>query len=76
MVNSVWNKEELPQRWRQSVVVLICGKKVDKTGCSNWSITIANYIQYFINILLSRLTACADIIIGDCHCGFCFNRYL
>jgi hypothetical protein len=35
LINSVWNKEELPQVWKESVIVHI-HKKGDKSGCSNY----------------------------------------
>jgi len=33
-INSIWNKEELPEEWKESIVVPIY-KKGDKTDCSN-----------------------------------------
>jgi len=33
-VNSIWNKEELPEEWKESITVPIC-KKGDKTDCNN-----------------------------------------
>jgi hypothetical protein len=44
-VNSIWNKEELPEEWKESIVVPIC-KKGDKTDCSNYgriSIVLTTY---------------------------------
>jgi hypothetical protein len=35
LINSVWNKEELPEEWKESVIVLIY-KKGDKTDCSKY----------------------------------------
>jgi len=35
LTNSVWNKEELPEQWKESIVVPIY-KKGDKTDCSNY----------------------------------------
>ena len=32
---SIWNKEELREEWKESIVVPI-HKKGDKTGCSNY----------------------------------------
>jgi hypothetical protein len=32
---SIWNKEELPEEWKESVIVPI-NKKGDKTDCSNY----------------------------------------
>jgi hypothetical protein len=46
---SIWNKEELPEEWKESIIVPIY-KKGDKTDCNNYKgcITSANYIQNFI----------------------------
>jgi len=32
---SIWNKEELPEEWRESIIVPI-HKKEDKTDCNNY----------------------------------------
>jgi hypothetical protein len=34
LINSVWNKEELPEEWREWIILLIY-KKGDATDCSN-----------------------------------------
>jgi hypothetical protein len=36
LVNSVWNKEELPDQWKESIIVPIQKKKGDKTDCNNF----------------------------------------
>jgi sorting nexin-29 len=71
----IWNKEELPRRWKESIVVPI-HKKGDKTDCSNYRGISLLSISYNIlsNILLSRLIPYADEIIGDHQCGFRRNR--
>jgi hypothetical protein len=35
LINSVWNKEELPDLWKESIVVPI-HKKGDETDCNNY----------------------------------------
>jgi alkylated DNA repair dioxygenase AlkB len=35
LLNSLWSKEELPDQWKESIIVLIY-KKGDKIGCSNY----------------------------------------
>ena len=35
LINSIWNKDELPEEWNESIVVPIY-KKGDKTYCSNY----------------------------------------
>jgi hypothetical protein len=74
LTNSVWNKEELPADWKESIIVPFY-KKGDKTVCSNYrgvSLLSTTY-KILSNILLSRLTPYADII-GDYQCGFRRHR--
>jgi hypothetical protein len=71
LIKLIWNKEELPHQWKESIVVPVC-KKGDKTDCSNYrglSLLSTSY-KILSNIFLSRLTPYADGIIGDHHCGF------
>jgi hypothetical protein len=35
LINCVWNKEELPVQWKESIIVPI-HKKGDKTDCNNY----------------------------------------
>jgi hypothetical protein len=35
LINSVWNKEELPDQWKESIIVPI-HKKDNKTDCNNY----------------------------------------
>jgi hypothetical protein len=35
LINSVWNKEELPDHWKESIIVPV-HKKGDKTDCYNY----------------------------------------
>jgi len=35
LINSIWNKEELPKVWKESFIVPIY-KKDDETECSNY----------------------------------------
>jgi hypothetical protein len=67
----IWNKEELPHQWKESVVVPI-HKKGDKSDCSNYrgiSLPSTSY-KILSNILLYRLTPYADEITGNHQCGF------
>ena len=60
LINSI---EELPEEWKESVMVLIW-KKGDKTGCNNYrSISLLSTMYRILsNILLSRLTPYAEEI--------------
>ena len=75
LINSVWNKEELPEQWKESVTVPI-SKKGDKTDCSNHRAISLLSTAYKIlsNILLSRLTTFAEGITGKHQCAFRHNR--
>jgi hypothetical protein len=35
LINSIWNKEKLPDQWKESIIVPV-HKKGDKTDCSNY----------------------------------------
>jgi hypothetical protein len=71
VINSVWDKEELPDQWKESIIVTI-HKRGDKTECSNYVGVSLISISYKIltNILLSRLSPYIDEIIGVHQCGF------
>jgi hypothetical protein len=74
-INCIWNKEELPEQWKESIIVPVY-KKSDKTDCSNYrgiSLLSTSY-KILSNILLSRFTQYVDEIIGDHQCGFRRNR--
>jgi hypothetical protein len=62
LINYIWNKEELPDQWKEFIIVPVY-KKGDKTDRSN----IAGYhcYQRSYNILSNILLS----IIGDHQCG-------
>ena len=71
LIVSIWNKEELPEEWKESIIVPLY-KKGDKTDCSYYrgiSLLPTTY-KVLPNFLLSRLTLYAEEIIGDHKCGF------
>jgi hypothetical protein len=55
LIISIWNKEELPEEWKDSIVVPIY-KKGDKTDCSNYrGISLLSIVYKILsNILLSK----------------------
>ena len=72
---SIWNKEELPEEWKDWVIVPI-HKKSGKTDCSNYRGInfLPTTYRILFNILLSRFTPLAEEISGDHQCGFRRNR--
>jgi hypothetical protein len=75
LICSTWNKEELPQQWKESIIVPIY-KKGDKTDCNNYPgiSLLSTAYKILTNILLVRLTPYVNKVIGDHQCGFCHNR--
>ena len=72
---AIWDKEELPEEWKESVIVPI-HKKGDKTECNNYrgiSLLPTTY-KILSSILLSRLIPYAEEIMGDHQCGFRRNK--
>jgi hypothetical protein len=75
LINCVWNKEELPDQWKESIIIPI-HKKGDKTDCNNYrgiSLLSTSY-KMLLNRLLSRLNPYIDEMISDHQCGFQRNR--
>jgi hypothetical protein len=66
LINSVWNKEELPDQWKESIIVPI-HKNALKSYCSNYhGISLfSTSIKILSNIFLSRLSPYIDEIICD-----------
>jgi len=75
LINSIWDKRELPEKWTESINIPIY-KKGEKTHCCNYrGISLLSPTHKILsNILLSRLTPHAQAIIGDHQCGFWHNR--
>jgi hypothetical protein len=71
LINSIWNKEEHPEEWKESIIAPVY-KNGDKTDCSNYTgiSLLSNLYKTFSSILLSRLTPYAEEITGDHQCGF------
>jgi hypothetical protein len=57
LICSIWNKEELPQQWKESITVPI-HKKCDKTDCNNYRgiSLLSTAYKILFDILLARLT--------------------
>jgi hypothetical protein len=75
LINSIWNEEELPEQWKESIIVPLY-KKGDITDCSNYrgiSLLSTTY-KILSSFLLSSLTPYADKIIGDHQRRFGRNR--
>jgi hypothetical protein len=75
LICSVWNKEELPQQWKESIIAPI-RKKDNKTDCNNYHgiSLLSTAYKILSNILLTRLTPYVNYITGDHQCTFHLNR--
>jgi hypothetical protein len=58
LINSIWNKEDLPDQWKEESIVIPIHKKGNKTDYSNYSAILLLTTSYKIlsRILLSRLS--------------------
>ena len=75
LIISIWNKVELPEEWKESIIVPIY-KKGNKKDCRNYkciSLLPTTY-KTLSNILLSRLTTYAEEIFEELQCGFRHKR--
>jgi hypothetical protein len=75
LIRCIWNKDELPQQWKESIIVPIY-KKGDKTYCNKYRgiNLLSNAYKILSNILLAMLTSYVTEVIGDHQCGFRRNR--
>ena len=65
LIIAIWNKEELPGEWKESIIVPT-HKKGDKTDCNNYrgiSLLPTTY-KILSNILLSRLIPYVGELLG------------
>ena len=71
LIISILNKEELPEEWKESIIVPI-HKKRDKTDCNNYRgiSLLPTMYKILSSILLSRLIPYAEEVTGDHQCGF------
>jgi len=74
LIISIWNKEELPEEWKESIMVPVYkkGNKTDRSNYRGISLLPTTY-KILSKILLSRLTPYAEEINGDHQCGFRHN---
>jgi hypothetical protein len=74
LICSRWNREDLSQQWKVSIIVPI-HKKGDKTECNRYHriSLLSTAYKILSNTLLARLTPYIDEAIGDHQCGFCCN---
>jgi hypothetical protein len=74
LINSIWNKKEFLQQWKESIIIPIY-KKGDKIDFSNYrGISLLPTTYKLLSNIVSRLTPYIDDIIWDHQCGFQCNR--
>jgi len=75
LINSIWNKEEFPEEWKELIIVPIYrkGDKIDISSYTGISLLPTIY-KILSNIQLSRVTPFAQEIIGYHQCGFQRSR--
>jgi hypothetical protein len=75
ILNSIQNEEEMPQQWKESIIVPLY-KKGDKLDCINyhWVSLLSTKYKHLSSIPLSLLDPYVDAIIRDNQCGFWCDR--
>jgi hypothetical protein len=75
LICCIWNKEESPQKWKESIIIPI-HKKGDKTDCNNYRgiSLLSTAYKILSSILLARLIPYVNKVIGDHQCEFRRNR--
>jgi hypothetical protein len=75
LIFSIWNKEELPQQWKESIIVPIY-KKGDRAYFNNYRgiSLLSTAFKILYNISPARLNPYVNEIIGYHQCGFRRNR--
>jgi sorting nexin-29 len=74
LIYSVWNKEELPQQWKESIIAPIHKRVIILTNNYQGVSLLSTAYKIFSNILLARLTPYVNEVIGDHQCGSNHNR--
>jgi hypothetical protein len=70
LTNSIWKKEELPGRWKDSIIVPVL-KEGDKMSNNYRGMSLLSTSYKIVsNIILSRLSSDIGEVIGDQKCGF------
>jgi hypothetical protein len=64
LVSCIWNKEELPDQWKESIILPI-HKKGDKTDCNNYrGISLLSTSYKIVSNILSVLNPYIDEILN------------
>jgi hypothetical protein len=70
LINCVWNKEELPDQWKESIIVPI-HEKGGKTDLNNYcAISLLSTAYKIVLHVLSMLNLYIHEIITGHQCGF------
>jgi hypothetical protein len=76
LINSVWNKKELPEQWKESIIVSIIRMVIKQIVALRHLEQIEAYhfcqphIKFYQTSFCKGLNPCAEEIIGDHQCGF------
>jgi hypothetical protein len=73
LINSIWDKEELPEEYNESLYLSI-RRAIKQIVIIVEISSFADILQILSNVLLSRLTPYAEEFIGDHQCGLRRNR--
>ena len=75
LFNTIWHTEDVPNEWRQGVIVPL-PKKGCLSDCNNWrGITLLSVLgKVFCSVLLNRLQKEVDALLREEQAGFRAGR--
>jgi hypothetical protein len=74
LICSTWNRGELPQQWKESIIVPHYNKDIRLTNKYRGISLLSTAYNTLSNILLARLPPYVNEITGNHQCGFRRNR--
>jgi hypothetical protein len=74
LISFIWNKEELPDQWKESVIYLFTRRAIKLTSNYRGTSLLSTLYKILSNVFLLRLNPYTDETTGDHQCGFRRNR--
>ena len=72
VLNSIWDKEEMPENFRDALIIAIYKNKGSKFDCRNYRgiSLLSNVGKSFTCVILNRLITMSEKCLPEAQCGF------